>query len=142
MSIVEKPPVYQKDHGDVKNFTDFCRIFPKGVTICNGRSFSCTKVDYGRFRNHLTRRGKKCKCPKFKDSPVEKDILLELLETKKQLKQRTVLAKLSNEKEILISRKFEKWREEMKFLINELIEKIELEESISDVREKILTMLM
>ena len=140
MSIVEKPPLYQREHGEIKNFTDFCRIFPKGVTICNGRSFSCTKVEYGRFRNHLTRRGKKCQCPKFRDSPVEKDILLELVETKKQLKQRTVLAKLANEREILVVRKFKKWREELKYLIDSLMEKIEMEENFEDVREKILTM--
>ena len=142
MSIVEKPPIYQKEHGEIKNFTDFCRIFPKGVTICNGRSFTCTKLDYGRFKNHLTRRGKKCQCPKFKDSSMEKDVLLELMETKKQLKQRTVLAKLANEREILVVRKFKKWKEELKCLMDNLLEMIELDEDINDVKEKMLMMLL
>lgn len=78
MEIVEKPPLYQKEHGDIKNCNEFSKKFPKGVTICNGKSYDNSKIGWQKFRAHIRRRGQKCKCPVFTEEDNARDVLKEI----------------------------------------------------------------
>jgi hypothetical protein len=123
MEIIEKPPLYQKEHGDIKNYNEFFKKFPKGVTICNGKSYDSSKLGWQKFRGHIRRRGQKCKCPIFTEEDNGKDVLKEISELKisngylvRQLKEK-------DEKRILEERKRTRIQEKLN-IIEERVENL------------------
>jgi len=105
MEIIEKPPVYVKEHGEISTYQQYKNIFTKGVTICNGRSYDSDKLGWQKFRNHTRKRGKRCTCPVFSEEDNKKENILQkisILEIKNKLLIKEV--KIKDENKILAER--------------------------------------
>ena len=98
MELAVKIERYHRDHGPVKTYEAYLNKFPNGVQICNGTHFSSSKSDFRRFRSHLLRKGKRCKCPNFEDDMEEQSDRVKELE--KELRMRKKLNLELDEKRI------------------------------------------
>jgi hypothetical protein len=133
MEIIEKPPVYQKEHGDIKSYNEFFKKFPKGITICNGKSYDSSKFGWQKFRGHIRRKGQKCKCPVFTEEDNEKDVLKEISELRISNTYLVRQLKEKDEKRILEERKKNRVQEKL----NEIEGKVKkVEEYIEERKNK------
>ena len=124
MEIIEKPPLYLKEHGEIKTYQQYKSIFPKGVTICNGRSYDSDKLGWQKFRNHTRKRGKRCTCPIFSEEDNKETNILQkisILEIKNKLLIREV--KIKDENKILVERENIKLKEKLKILKDYILKK-------------------
>jgi len=113
MEIIEKPPLYQKEHGDIKSYNEFFKKFPKGITICNGKSYDSSKFGWQKFRGHIRRKGQKCKCPVFTEEDNDKDVLKEISELRISNTYLVRQLKEKDEKRILEERKKDRLQEKL-----------------------------
>jgi len=105
MDLAIIKPKYSREAGDINTFLKFKTIFPNGVEICNGRKFEATKLEFTKFRNHINQNGKRCKCPRFdKENQFDKIVReknTQISNLHKEIKQRKISSKVSDEKRIL-----------------------------------------